>query len=344
MSENIGRRNFLKMMGAGAGALGIAATGQAISGARDSVPHSAPHTAPLSVPRQQTWQEMDLHHEEVVNVFLNNIGQDPLFWRPQLEYTMDGSVKVYELTCEEISWETEPGRVYPAMAYNGLVPGPEIRVTEGDDVRVLVTNNMNESTAVHWHGLLVPNSMDGVPFITQPPITPGMTFTYEFRIRNAGTHMYHSHHNAAEQVTRGLMGAFIVDPLDTSREPEVSGDYVMVLNDTSLGFTINGKSFPYTQPIIARLGDRIRVRYMNEGLMIHPMHLHGLPQLVFAKDGYNLPVPYLCDTLNVAPGERYDVLVDCTEPGAWAFHCHILSHAESRDGMFGMVTALVIQE
>jgi FtsP/CotA-like multicopper oxidase with cupredoxin domain len=155
--------------------------------------------------------------------------------------------------------------------------------------------------------------------------------------------MYHSHHNAAEQVTRGLLGAFIVDPRDLTAEPRVDAEYLMVLNDAAIGFTINGKSFPATQPILAKKGDRIRIRYMNEGLMIHPMHLHGMYQQVIAKDGARLPAPYLVDTLNVAPGERYDVLVDCLEPGAWAFHCHILTHAESAHGMFGMVTALVIQ-
>jgi FtsP/CotA-like multicopper oxidase with cupredoxin domain len=141
-----------------------------------------------------------------------------------------------------------------------------------------------------------------------------------------------------------MFGAFIIEPQDKSREPQVDGDYTMVLNDSGLGYTINGKSFPYTQPIIAKLGQRIRVRFMNEGLMIHPMHLHGMPKLVFAKDGYPLPQPFMCDTLNIAPGERWDVVIDCTNPGVWAFHCHILTHAESRRGLYGMVTALVVQE
>jgi len=218
-----------------------------------------------------------------------------------------------------------------------------IRVTEGDKVRVVVTNKMTQSTGVHFHGVHTPNNMDGVPFVTQPPIKPGANFTYEFVARPTGTHMYHSHHNAAEQVTRGLLGAFIVDPRDMTAEPRVDAEYLMVLNDAAIGFTINGKAFPATQPILAKKGDRIRIRYMNEGLMIHPMHLHGMYQQVIAKDGARLPAPYLVDTLNVAPGERYDVLVDCLEPGAWAFHCHILTHAESAHGMFGMVTALVIQ-
>jgi FtsP/CotA-like multicopper oxidase with cupredoxin domain len=341
MSYQIGRRDFLKVAGAAASITGLAVAVPRIVVAQDTTP--TPHDMAMEGGMSDA-DAMDAHHQEGVQVFLDRIGQDPAFWGTRLEPEMDGDVKVFNLTCQDITWEVAPGQAYTAMAYNGIVPGPEIRVSEGDLVRVNVTNEMAQSTAVHFHGVLVPNSMDGVPFITQPPIKPGETFTYEFTIRNSGSHMYHSHHNAAEQVTSGLLGAFVVEPRDASREPEVAGDYVMVLNDSTLGFTINGRSFPYTQPILATLGDRIRVRYMNEGLMIHPMHLHGLPQLVVAKDGYPLPVPYLCDTLNIAPGERYDVIVDCTEPGAWAFHCHILTHAEARTGMFGMVTALVIQE
>ncbi len=337
MKDRIGRRDFLRMAGVGSVGVGAAAWLKP-----DIQQHES--RQPVSPALQEDVDAMDELHAEGVQIFLDNIGQDDNFWRKPLEYTMDGDVKVFEIVSQEIEWETKPGVSYRAMAYNGMVPGPEIRVTEGDKVRILQTNEMTQSTATHFHGLLLPNNMDGVAFLTQPPIKPGETFTYEFTIRNAGSHMYHSHHNAAEQVTSGLLGAFIIEPADKSREPQVDADYTMVLNDSTLGFTINGKEFPYTQPIIAKLGEKIRIRYMNEGLMIHPMHLHGVPQLVFAKDGYNLPVPYLCDTLNIAPGERYDVLVDCTEPGLWAFHCHILTHAESRHGMFGMVTVLVVEE
>jgi len=260
-----------------------------------------------------------------------------------MAYKMDGGYKVFEIACSEGQWEVAPGQAVAAMMYNGMVPGPEIRVTEGDKVRVVCKNEMTQSTVIHFHGVLVPNGIDGVPFITQDPIKTGETFTYEFTARNPGSHMYHSHHNAAEQVTKGLMGAFIIEPKDAAAEPPVDAEFTMVLNDSGIGLTINGKSFPYTQPIIAKLGQTIRVRYMNEGLMIHPMHLHGLPQTVIAKDGWPLPQSYKCDTLTVAPGERYDVLVTCDEPGVWAFHCHILTHAESAHGMFGMVTALIIQ-
>jgi FtsP/CotA-like multicopper oxidase with cupredoxin domain len=141
-------------------------------------------------------------------------------------------------------------------------------------------------------------------------------------------------------VTKGLFAAFIIEPKE--EKYPVDGEYVFSLNDTGVGLTINGKSFPYTQPLSAKLGQKLRVRYMNEGLLIHPMHLHGIPQLVIAKDGYELSSPYMVDTLTVAPGERYDVIIDCDEPGVWAFHCHILTHAESAKGMFGMVTVLIV--
>ena len=334
MKFHLGRRQFIKTLGVTAGALGLTSIGTPASA---GVKHKPPG-------QDITWEEMNLYHQQGVEDFLAYIGQDDLFWGNVMDYTMDGDVKVFEIACQQVEWTTVSGTSYPAYTYNGTVPGPQIRVTEGDNVRINVTNEMDEPTAIHWHGLYVPNSMDGVPYLNQPPINPGETFTYEFTARNPGSHMYHSHHNAAEQTVRGMLGAFIIDPADPATEPEADADYVFILNDSGLGFTINGREFPETQPIIANMGDRIRIRYMNEGLMIHPMHLHGMPMLVYAKDGWKLPVPYLCDTLNIAPGERYDVFVECTEPGAWAFHCHILTHAESRHGMFGMVTALVVNE
>jgi FtsP/CotA-like multicopper oxidase with cupredoxin domain len=291
-----------------------------------------------------TADEMDAMHEAGVKAFpapTEGLGGQPL------AFELDGEVKVFNLTCQVVQWEVSPGTRVEAWTYNGVVPGPEIRVTEGDAVRVHVTNELPQSTAVHFHGLIVPNAMDGVPFITQPPIKPGETFTYEFTIRegNAGSHMYHSHHNAAAQVTKGLLGAFIVEPRDPATRPAFDREYTMILNDGPIGgFSLNGKGFPATQPLTARKGERVLLRYMNEGLMIHPMHLHGMPMTVIAQDGWLLPQPYTCDTLNIAPGQRFEAIVEATEPGVWAFHCHILNHAESEHGMFGMVTALIVEE
>jgi FtsP/CotA-like multicopper oxidase with cupredoxin domain len=143
-----------------------------------------------------------------------------------------------------VDWEVEPGKVIRnTYTYNGIVPGPIIRMTEGDKVRVNVKNDMKVSTTIHWHGVLTPNKMDGVTFVTQPPIEPGQTYVYEFVAKNAGSHMYHSHHDAAEQVTKGMMAAFIIDPKDKSKDPAYDKEYILVLNDTGIGLTINGKEF-----------------------------------------------------------------------------------------------------
>jgi len=255
----------------------------------------------------------------------------------------DGTMQ-WEITASVIDWETEPGTFREAYAYNGTVPGPQLRARVGDRVRIVLHNELPEPTTIHFHGLLVPTDMDGVPVISQPAVMPGESFTYEFTVRNRGSHMYHSHFMADHQVPMGLLGAFVVTDPSAADEPTADIDYAMILNDGPLGFTLNGKGFPATEPIVAQVGQTIRVRYMNEGLQIHPMHLHGMPQLVIAKDGYLLPDPHYEDTVLVAPGERIDVLIEATEPGVWAYHCHILTHAESANGMFGMVTALIVQE
>jgi FtsP/CotA-like multicopper oxidase with cupredoxin domain len=346
---NVTRRGFLKGASLGAGGIALTsllascatsapqATASASGGDHNAQATPAPQSGAMSA------DEMDSMHEAGVKAFVAGVktqgkGNQPL--APRIE----NGVKIYDLTASGIQWEYDAGKTAEAWAYNGQVPGPELRVTEGDKVRVNIKNELPESTSIHFHGVLVPNKMDGVPFVTQPPTKPGESFSYEFTAKNTGSHMYHSHHNSTKQVGKGLLGAFIIEPKDKSKEPAYDVEYTMILNDQIGGFTINGKGFPATEPLVAKLGQKLRIRYMNEGQLIHPMHLHGLPQLVIAKDGWPQPQPWLCDTLNVAPGERWDVIVDCTEAGVWAFHCHILSHAESDHGMFGMVTALIIQE
>ena len=261
---------------------------------------------------------------------------------------VEGDTKVFELTIDAIKHRIDALRdPINALGYNGTWPGPLLRVVEGDKVRTVFTNKLTETTGVHYHGLRVPNKFDGVPGVTQDPIKPGASFTSEFVTRNSGSHMYHSHHNATDQVGRGLLGAFIVDPKDPAQRPDrkygVTQDIVWISNDALGGFTINGRGFPATKPLSAKLGERIYVRFMNEGVMMHPWHLHGMDMEVVARDGHPLgTAAFTCDTLSVSPGERWDVVIDCNEPGVWAFHCHILPHAEGPDGMYGMVTALIV--
>jgi manganese oxidase len=256
---------------------------------------------------------------------------------------LEGGVKVFKLTVDEIDQQIDEVKpAVKALGYNGQWPGPTIRATQGDRIRVVVTNNLKETTGVHFHGVLFDDFFqDGVPFVTQKPIVPGETYTYEFTAGNAGSLMYHSHHNASDQVGRGLLGAFIVEP---KVDPvKADRDYIWISNDSIGGFTINGHGFPAVLPVLAAKGETVRIRFMNEGMMMHPWHLHGYVMKVIERDGRPLgTAAFECDTLGVNPGERYDVLVTVDRPGIWAFHCHILNHVEGMTGMFGMVSTLIV--
>jgi manganese oxidase len=296
-----------------------------------------------------TAEQMAEGHDQGVQDFLAG-EETPTKGGQLLEPEMDGDVKVFELTVEEVEWEVARGEFKQAMAFNGQVPGPEIRVRPGDRVRFVVQNQLSQPFALHFHGVTVPNDQDGVPFVTQPAIMPGEHWTYEFDIVDPpGIYVYHSHFNSAEQVGKGLYGALIVEPRNGSWASVYGVDpaleYTMFLGDGLLGYNLNGKSFPATEPIVAQQDDWVLIHMSNDGELLHPMHLHGFHFMVVGVDGFPLAPQnrYMADTLVVAPGQRFDILVQAEYPGAWAFHCHILSHAEGPEGMFGMVTALVVQ-
>jgi FtsP/CotA-like multicopper oxidase with cupredoxin domain len=268
-----------------------------------------------------------------------------------LEFTMtEDGFKQFEVTAQITDWEVEPGKTVQAWTYNGTVPAPEIHVEVGDKVRVVLHNELPAGTVIHWHGIRVPNAMDGVPPFTQPAVMPGESFTYEFEALEPAVGIYHSH-NGAEQVLDGLFGAITIGEMQMPQvlleqgfaaQPDQSIN--MVLNDAGvIGLTLNGKSFPATEPYTGKVGDTVLVHYYNEGLLAHPMHLHQPLGWIIAKDGKELLEPLPGDTINVAPGERYTVAYKLTDPGVWAWHCHILTHAEGSDGMFGMVTAFVVE-
>ena len=297
-----------------------------------------------------SWEEMQTAMDERALRFITEekgeFGGQPLDWTMS-----DDGYKVFEVTAMLADWEVEPGKVVEAYTYNGTVPAPEIRAEVGDKIRINFTNELPTPTTIHWHGVRVPNSMDGVPPYTQDAVPPGEEFVYEFEALEPAVGIYHSH-NGASQVLDGLFGAVTIGQMQT---PDVLLDQgfkatpdqeiQMVLNDAGvIGLTLNGKSFPATQPYSGKIGDTIMVHYQNEGLQAHPMHLHQPLGWIIAKDGKELLVPVPGDTINVAPGERYTVLYQLTDPGVWAWHCHILTHAERDDGMFGMVTAFIVEE
>ncbi len=287
------------------------------------------------------WKTMDEHMAKRNKSFpakTEGVGNQEL--KPKV---LPDGTKEFHLTTKVVKWEVEPGKVVEAWTYNGAVPGPIIRVGVGDHVKIVLKNELPESTSIHWHGLIVPNDMDGVADVTQNPVTPGSSFTYEFTTVEPMVGWYHSHHDGVNQVASGLYGTILIGDVALPDGVKVSQEKVMALQDSGdIGLSINGKSFPATEPIRAKVGDWVMVHYVNAGNLIHPMHLHGMPQLVIAKDGYPTPQPYKVDTVTVAPGERYTVLINPTVAGAWAWHCHIFTHSEGDQGMFGLFDEFIV--
>jgi FtsP/CotA-like multicopper oxidase with cupredoxin domain len=296
------------------------------------------------------WQEMDRIMEDVALEYpAKTEGLGGQLMEPT-EILADGT-KVFDVTAMTVQWEVSPGKFVEATTYNGVVPAPEIHVEVGDMVRINLQNDLDESTDIHFHGIRVPNNMDGVDPFTQPAVPPGESFVYEFEALEPAVGIYHSHHNAQEQIPNGLFGAFTIgempipEYLQDKGYTKVDKKVNMVLNDAgTIGLSLNGKSFPATEPYTLRIGEVMQVNYMNEGLTAHPMHMHQPMGWIIAKDGIPMDFPMPADTINVAPGERYTVLYKGTDIGVWAWHCHILTHAESSTGMFGMVTALIVTQ
>ena len=282
--------------------------------------------------------------------------------KPRLQ---DGT-KVFDIGASVIDWTILPGESVEAYAFNRQVPGPRIRVTEGDHLRIKITNNLPEETSVHWHRLILPNDLDGAADVTQDPIAPGDTFTYEFTATAPGTYFYHSHHGPDRQQGLGLYGALIVDPRDQSRDTFYDYDqevviqlqewlerdgytYPAMMMEGALPnfFTINGKAYPETQHVSMKVGDRLRVRFIGtHNNFIHPMHIHGGPFEIVETDGYPVPpaARLIKDTVNVGPGERYDVIWEARRPGKWLLHCHIPHHTTNDntevEGGGGLMTVI----
>lgn len=254
----------------------------------------------------------------------------------------------FELAIEERIIDVAPGLRYQTFAFNGQVPGPLIHVQEGDDVTVHVTNNTSLTHTIHWHGIYQRNNNwrnDGVPGVTQKAIEPGETFTYRWKADKVGSLWYHCHVNVAEHVgLRGMWGPLVVEPKKKSKlEKRVTREAIIMLSswdsnyadkpgqgggplDTPNFFSMNGRSFPYTQPIRVKEGDVLRIRFYGAGSEFHSMHLHGHDMLVTHKDGTPLPHPYYADTVPIGPGERYDVIVEMNNPGLWMMHDHVDPH------------------
>jgi FtsP/CotA-like multicopper oxidase with cupredoxin domain len=282
------------------------------------------------------------HASHAVSAATQQRGNQPL------PYTVEGDTKAFALTARAAQWEVLPGTLVEAWVYNDQLPGPLIRVTEGDRVRVTVKNELPEDTVIHFHGPRLPNAMDGVPDVTQPPIKRGESYSYEFTASPAGTFVYHTHHNSAVQEPMGLYGVLIVDPppgsAEAQRDAGFDRDYLQVVSEFGGYFTVNGKAFPATDVLEAKAGERVRLRLINLGQALHPMHLHGYHFKIVGTDGYPVEGPPLVkDTVVVGPGERYDLEFVADNPGTWIFHCHILAHVANQGvEPGGMITVLKV--
>lgn len=267
-----------------------------------------------------------------------------------LDWKMEEGVKVFHLTAEPIKREFAPGMVVNSWGYNGQTPGPTIEAVEGDRVRILVTNHLPEPTTVHWHGLLLPNGMDGVAGVTQRPIPPGETFKYEFTLRQSGTYMYHPHSDEMTQVALGMMGFFIIHPKNPTEDEIVDRDFAIMLMEWAIPiggatpnprvmtdfnyFTFNSTVFPGTEPLVVKLGEKVRIRLGNLSMDSHPIHLHGYQFTVTAQGARRMKPSAQFDavTVNVPVGDTREIEFVADAPGDWIFHCHKSHHT-----MNGMV-------
>lgn len=267
-----------------------------------------------------------------------------------LPWTMENGVKVFHLIAEPVKREFSPGLVVNCWGYNGQTPGPTIEAIEGDRVRILVTNHLPEPTTVHWHGILLPNGMDGVTGLNQKPIPPGETFRYEFTLRQSGTHMYHPHYDELTQIALGMMGFFIIHPKNPAEEELVDRDFAIMLMEWAIPigaatpnpmemldfnyFTFNSRVFPGTESLVVKKGDKVRIRLANLSMNSHPIHLHGYEFTVVSQGAKRMKpsAQYEAVTINIPVGDARDIEFVADEPGDWAFHCHKSHHT-----MNGMV-------
>lgn len=260
-----------------------------------------------------------------------------------LPWKMDGDVKVFHLVAEPIRREFAPGFWVNCWGYNGSSPGPTIEAVEGDRVRIYVTNKLNEPTSIHWHGIILPNGMNGVAGLNQRAIQPGETFKYEFTLKQNGTFMYHSHSDEMIQIALGMEGFFIIHPKNGD-DPPIDRDFAIFLHEwrVPMGaktpipfemldfnlFTFNSVLYPKSESLVVKTGDRVRIRFGNVMMGTHPIHLHGHEFFVTRRGGKRLPPIAQSSevTVLVAPGETRDIEFIADNPGDWALHCHKSHH------------------
>jgi len=325
------RRNFLGR--AGAVALGAALVSRASGASLPEAPvmDKASMQPPLAPPNGRPYQPV---------ATLNGW---TLPWRARAGW------KEFHLVAEPVVREMAPGMKAHLWGYNGQSPGPTIECVEGDKVRIFVTNRLPEHTTIHWHGILLPNGMDGVGGLTQPQIPAGKTYVYEFTMTKSGTFMYHPHADEMVQMAMGMHGFLVVHPKDVGFR-RVDRDFVFLLNAfdiepgartpkvaTMTDFNLwawNSRVFPGIDHLVVRKGDRVRIRIGNLTMTNHPIHLHGYEFVVSSTDGgWVRPEAQWPEvTVDIPVGAMRAIEFVADAPGDWAFHCHKAHHTMNAMG------------
>ena len=333
---NASRRSFLRGLASAAGVAGAGSTADA--------QHVHEPTAP---PRGAAPARTDPRTGgSVVPVVTPDV--------PDMPWRLENGVKVFEIEVNHVRTEFVPGRIVDGWGFNGSIPGPTIQVTEGDRVRLNVTNKLPEPFSMHWHGLEIPVEMDGMPGISQDAIPPGGRFTYEFTLKQNGTFFYHSHMPMQEMM--GLIGFFVIHPR-AAHAPRVDRDFGIVLqewailpnntipNSLAMEFnwlTMNGKAGPATTPLVCRLGERVRIRLINMGMDHHPIHMHGHQFYVTGTEGGRIRTTAVQpeNTVLVGVAQARDIEFVADNPGDWHLHCHLPHHMMNQ--MASMVGPLMM--
>jgi FtsP/CotA-like multicopper oxidase with cupredoxin domain len=351
------RRTFIRFGGAATSALLLAQRAAAQVGQTEHAGHAHVGAAPATA-----GADVQAQSEATEQVAPSTPGKKSAVVAPSGQLavvTPNGStlpwrvvkgVKVGHLIAEPVQHEFAPGLKAECWGYNGTTPGPTLEAVEGDRLRIYVTNRLPEPTTVHWHGLVVPNGMDGVTGLNQAPIPPGETYAYEFTVQHAGTYMYHPHFDEMTQIGLGMGGMFVVHPKQPVG-PRVDRDFALMSMEWRIDvgakrpdpnemtdfnvLTFNSKAFPGTQPLLVGKGERVRIRFGNLGPMDHhPIHLHGISFLLTATDGGYVPrsAQYPETTVLVPVGSTRVIEFVPTEPGDWAMHCHMTHHVMMQMG------------
>lgn len=326
------------------GSVTVTADSEAVAAAAASVPNTEPTDA--EVEHDHTHDAAPaLSMQALVDAYPDLYSLKPEGLVELQPFRVEGNVKEFALDIQEVQHELIDGVVVTAWAFNGILPGPTIRVQEGDIVRVHFTNTHHQPHTIHWHGIYADQEHDGVPH-TSAAVMPGETRVYEWVAEAPGTYWYHCHVDSYRHVDMGMYGAIIIEPKD----PEAvtwANEYTLILDDWDSNvdamatryepnhnyFLLNGRAFPDVPTLTLKVGETTRIRLINAAYSNVAMHMHGPSFMVVESDGKPVPLPYEKDTLDIAPGERYDIEVTPRKAGLYPFHAHNLRYV-TNDGMY----------